>query len=74
MVYFWLDLGTELATLLSLFCLQVSTLHIFLMEVTITVATATLAFILKCENPGQARAFIKHFLETLVGNRWLSQH
>jgi len=44
------------------------------MEVTITVATATLAFILKCENPGQAQAFIKHFLETLVGNRWLSQH
>ena len=54
--------------------LQVSTLHIFLMEVNLTMASATLSFILKCENPIQAPNFIKHFLQTLVSNRWLSKH
>lgn len=52
---------------------NVSTLHLFLVEANITIAEAKMTFSLKCEKPGQASAFIQHFLQTLMANNWLSQ-
>ena len=52
--------------------LQVSTMHMFLVQVIITGATLTMSVELKCEKKEQAQPFIKHYLQTLVQHNWLT--
>ena len=52
---------------------QVSTFDLFLMEVNVTMNPPSLKFNLKCDKLSQAPDFIKHFLQTLVANDWLSR-
>ncbi|XP_064391971.1 uncharacterized protein LOC135339670 [Halichondria panicea] len=53
---------------------NVSTFDLFLMEVNVYTNPPSLKFNLKCDNLGQAPDFIKHFLQTLVGQEWLSSN
>ena len=52
---------------------QVSTFDLFLMEVNVAMNPPSLKFNLKCDKLSQAPDFIKHFLQTLVANDWLSR-
>ena len=52
---------------------QISTFHYFLVEAQITVASSVLGVKMKCDNPSQSDAFMKHFQNSLVG-KWIAQH
>lgn len=52
---------------------HVSTFHYFLVEAQITVASSIIGVKMKCDNPSQSEAFMKHFQNSLVG-KWIAQH
>lgn len=65
---------TNVVTMLLSHVMQVSTLHLFLMEVKVSLSDLTLSFTLKCEKQSQVAAFVKHFLQTLVAKDVLFRH